>query len=139
MNIKDKIWDKKTDVFLKAEGFIDGKLVATHTIKPALRPSKIKLWLDDEGVKPHANGSYFVTIVAAISDDEGNIKILNNSILKFEVSGEGEILGNEAFIANLKEVVWGTAPILVKTTTKAGKNTVKASMNQRRLAATSFC
>lgn len=132
MDMKDKIRDKKIEeVFLKAEGFIDGKLVATDTVKPALRPSKIKLWLDDEGVKLHANGSDFVTVVAAITDDEGNIKRLNNSILKFEVSGEGEILGNEPFIANPREVVWGTAPILVKTTTKAGEITVKASMNRR--------
>ena len=129
MDIKEKHRDKETgEVFLIAEGFIDGKLVATDTVRPALRPEKIKLWLDDENVDLHADGSDFVTVVAAITDKNGNIKRLNNSILKFEISGEGEILGNEAFITNPKEVRWGTAPILVKTTTTPGEITVKASL-----------
>lgn len=132
MDMKAKHREKKAqEVFLAAEGYIDGELVATDTVRPALRPTKIKLWLDDENLDLQADGSDFVTVVAAVTDDEGNIKRLNNSVLKFEISGEGEILGNEAFIANPRKVVWGTAPILVKTSTTPGKITVKASMNRK--------
>jgi len=129
MDIKEKHREKKAqEVFLKAEGFIDGKLVATDTVRPALRPEKIKLWLDDEDLDLHANGSDFVTLVAAVTDKNGNIKRLNNSTLEFEISGEGEILGNRTFIANPQDLRWGTAPILVKTTTTPGEITVKASL-----------
>ena len=130
MEMKARNRDKKSqEVFLKAEGYIDGKLVATDTVRPALRPSKIKLWLDDENVNLNADGSDFVTVIAAVTDDQGNIKRLNNSVLKFEISGEGEILGDEPFIANPQKIVWGTAPVLVKSSTNPGKITIKASMN----------
>ena len=42
-----------------AEGYIDGKLVATHRRSPALRPEKIVLWVDDEGTGVTANGAEF--------------------------------------------------------------------------------
>ena len=130
MEMKARNRDNKSqEVFLKAEGYIDGKLVATDTVRPSLRPSKIKLWLDNENVNLNADGSDFVTVVAAVTDDQGNIKHLNNSVLKFEISGEGEILGNEAFIANPQKIIWGTAPILVKSSTNPGKITIRASLN----------
>ena len=132
MDIKEKHRARKAnEVFLKAEGFIDGKLVATDTVRPALRPEKIMLWLDDENLNLKANGSDFVTLVAAVTDKDGNIKRLNNSILEFEISGEGEILGNQNFIANPQQLRWGTAPVLVKTTNTPGEITVKASLRMK--------
>ena len=40
---------KQDDVYLLAEGLIDGKVVATHKVVPARRPEKILLWMDNEG------------------------------------------------------------------------------------------
>lgn len=129
MDIKEKHRERKAnEVFLKAEGFINGKLVAVDTVRPALRPEKILFRLDDENLRLKANGSDFVTVVASVTDKKGNIKRLNNSILEFEISGQGEILGNQSFIANPQHLRWGTAPILVKSTHIPGKITVKASL-----------
>ncbi|TXD46348.1 glycoside hydrolase family 2 protein [Polaribacter sp. IC073] len=119
---------KQKDAYLLAEGFINGKLVATDTVLAVLRPEKIILWVDDDGVNLKADGSDFVTVIAAITDKSGNIKRLNNSILQFEISGEGTLIGDKPFIASPRQVNWGTAPILVQSTTKSGKITVKASL-----------
>ena len=35
---------KPDDVYLLAEGLVDGKVVATHKVQPARRPEKIVLW-----------------------------------------------------------------------------------------------
>lgn len=129
LDIKALHRDKKqNDAYLLAEGFINGKLVATDTVHPALRPEKIILWVDNDGVDLKADGSDFVTIVAAVADKQGNIKRLNNSIITFEISGEGTLIGNEPFVANPRQVSWGTTPVLIQSTTKPGDITIKASM-----------
>ena len=68
-------------------------------------------------------------VVAAITDKNGTIKRLNNSTIKFELEGEGEIIGDNPLLSNPKKIQWGTAPILVRATTKAGKIKVKASLD----------
>lgn len=120
--------EKSDEVFLKAEGYVNGKLVATQTVQPALRPEEIRLWIDDEGVNLIADGSDFVTIVAAVTDKQGRIKRLNNSIIQFEILGEGAIMGSEMLISSPKQLSWGTAPVLIQSTTTPGEITVKASM-----------
>lgn len=119
---------KQAQVYLLAEGLIDGKVVATHQRFPARRPAKILLWADNEGVKLHADGSDLVTIVAAIADQNGNIKRLNESSIRFSVEGEGRLIGDETILANPAPVVWGTAPVLLQSTTKAGKIKIHAEM-----------
>ncbi len=116
------------DVYLLAEGLIDGKVVATHKVCPARRPSKVMLWLDNEGNDLEAGGSDFTTVVAAITDREGNIKRLNNYYIKFHIEGEGRILGGAGELANPAPVKWGTAPIVVQSTLKAGKIRITASV-----------
>ena len=101
---------KQDEVFLLAEGIIDGKVVATHEVRPARRPEKLLLWVDNENTDLKADGSDFVTVVAAIADKNGNIKRLNNYYVKFHVEGEGRILGGANILANPAPVKWGTAP-----------------------------
>lgn len=120
--------EKQLDSYLLAEGFIDGKLVATHKVTPARRPSKLVLWIDNEDMDLKADGSDLVTVVAAVADGNGNIKRLNNYYIKFEIEGEGELVGNEETYTNPRPVQWGTAPILVRSTTKAGKIKIRASV-----------
>ena len=119
---------KQSDSYLLAQGYVDGKLVATHQVKPTRRPSRIKLWVDNEGTSLHADGSDMVTVVAAIADDQGNIKRLNNEHILFSIEGEGRIVGDQESFSNPVEVKWGTAPVLIQSTTTAGKIKVKASV-----------
>lgn len=78
---------KHDDSYLLAEGLMDGKVVASHKVMPARRPSKLLLWADNENVEMTADGSDLVTVIAAVADDKGNIKRLNNYHIKFEVEG----------------------------------------------------
>lgn len=119
---------KQDDVYLLAEGLIDGKVVATHKVVPARRPEKILLWMDNEGTDLKADGSDFVTVVAAVADKNGNIKRLNNYNICFSIEGEGRLLGGPGVLANPVPVKWGTAPVLVQSTLKPGKIRITASV-----------
>ncbi|WP_430811004.1 MULTISPECIES: glycoside hydrolase family 2 TIM barrel-domain containing protein [unclassified Carboxylicivirga] len=119
---------KQHEVYMQADGYIKGKKVASHRVAPARRPSQLLLWLDDEDVALQADGSDCVTVVAAVADKDGNIKRLNNYFVKFAIEGEGKLVGDASIMANPRPVNWGTAPILVQSSTIAGSITVKASV-----------
>ncbi len=134
-NVYDFMLDKKLtrskkqeDVYLLAEGFIDGKCVATHKVYPARRPEKIVLWTDHENVTLKADGSDFIPVVAGIADKDGNIKRLNNYHIKFQIEGEGNIIGGAETCSNPQTVQWGTAPALIQSTLNPGKIWVTASV-----------
>ena len=114
--------------YLLAEGLIDGKVVATHQVFPARRPTRLLLWADDEGVPLQADGSDMVVVVAAIADDQGNIKRLNNYEVRFEVEGPAMLVANEETFTNPSPVRWGTAPVLVRSTLTPGDIKVRASV-----------
>lgn len=118
---------KADDVYLLAEGLIDGKVVATHKVQPARRPEKIIMWVDSVGgERLKADGSDFVTVIAAVADRNGRIKRLNNSILHFEIEGEGVLItGSDNDNVRLE---WGTAPVIVRSTLRNGTIRVRASM-----------
>ena len=119
---------RQADVFLRAEGLINGKVVATHEVRPARRPERLLIWADHEGKELKADGSDLITVVAAVADKDGNIKHLNNYQIQFQIEGEGRIVGDETISANPAPVKWGTAPVLIQSTTKPGKIRVIASV-----------
>ncbi|AUP78513.1 glycoside hydrolase family 2 protein [Flavivirga eckloniae] len=119
---------KIDQVSIVAEGIIDGEVVARAVKKPSKRPSGIVLSLQNDGVPFTANGSDFVRVIASVVDEDGIVKRLNNSDLKFEVRGEGGIIGDASILANPRKLEWGTAPILVRSTLKPGKVIIKASV-----------
>ncbi len=119
---------KQAQVYLLAEGLIDGKVVATHKVCPARRPSRLLLWADNEGVPLRADGSDWLTVVAAVTDVQGNIKRLNNEFVKFHIEGEGRIMGGADVLANPVPLRWGTAPVLIQSTLRPGGIKVMASV-----------
>ena len=116
------------DVYMLAEGLMDGKVVVTHKVLPARRAEQIRLRVDHEGVNLRADGSDFVTVIAEVTDKNGNVKHLNNYYIKFFVEGEGRILGDAGVMANPAPVKWGSAPVLIQSTTKPGKIKVMVSV-----------
>ena len=84
--------------------------------------------VDNEGIGLRADGSDFVTVVAEITDKNGNVKRLNNYYIKFFVEGEGRILGGANVLANPAPVKWGSARVLIQSTTTPGKIKVRASV-----------
>ena len=119
---------KQDDVYLLAEGLMNGKVVATYKVTPSGAPEKLVVWLDHCGLELVADGSDVATVVAGLADSAGNIKRLGSDFVKFTLEGEGRILGGAEVMANPRLVEWGTAPVLVQSTTKPGKIKITASV-----------
>ena len=117
---------KEDDSWLLAEGLIGGKVVATDRRYPARRPTRLVIEADNAGLPLRADGSDIVTLICSVVDENGVVKRLNNERILFSVEGEAELLGNEQNGGNPVSVSWGTAPALLRTTTRAGKIKVYA-------------
>ncbi|MEG1586921.1 MAG: glycoside hydrolase family 2 TIM barrel-domain containing protein [Bacteroidales bacterium] len=120
--------NRADDVFLYAEGLIDGKVVAVDKRRPSLRPDHIRLRVDNENVDLVADGSDVVTVIAEVVDRDGVVKRLNNYSVAFGIEGEGRILGDAQIQANPRPVRWGSAPVLIQSTPVAGKIKLTASV-----------
>ncbi|VGO14178.1 Beta-galactosidase BoGH2A [Pontiella desulfatans] len=117
---------KFDEACIVAEGLIDGKVVASHARYPAKRPARLKFSIDFDGIPLVADGSDIVTVIASLVDEQGNVKRLGKERIGFEVEGEGVLLGNHLIGANPRELEWGTAPCLIRSTGRPGKITVRA-------------
>ena len=115
-------------VNMVAEGIIDGKVVCTMKRMPSRRSTKLRLYVDWENKPLVADGSDFVVVVAEVTDDSGHVRRMAKENIRFTIEGEGEIIGDERINANPRPVEWGSAPILVRSTRKAGKIRIKAEV-----------
>ena len=118
-----KKWQK---VNILAEGIINGKVVCAQKKMPSQRSTKLRLRIDSQGVPLVADGSDFVVVIAEVTDDNGNVRRLAKENIVFTIEGEGEIIGDRSINANPRTVEFGTAPVLVRSTSKAGKIRIKA-------------
>jgi beta-galactosidase len=125
LSYKQKSWQK---VRMTAEGIIDGKVVCTTKKMPSRRSTKLRLYVDDMGRPMVADGSDFMVVVAEVTDDNGNVRRLAKENVVFSVQGEGEIIGDASINANPRTVEWGSAPVLIRSTRKAGKILIKAQV-----------
>ncbi len=125
VSLTRKTEDKST-LSILAEGLIEGKVAAVHKRTVARNVTNIKLSVDDEGMALIADGSDFVPVIASVTDQQGNVKRLNNMTIHFEAEGQGHIIGNRQNGANPRIVEWGTAPVLIQSTTTPGTIRVRA-------------
>ncbi len=118
LSYKQKAWDK---VRIVAEGIIDGRVVCRDEKMPARRSTRLRLYADTMDRPLVADGSDFIVVVCEVTDDNGNVRRLAKDNIRFTVSGEGELIGdNEGIAANPRQVEWGSAPALIRSTTTAG-------------------
>ena len=75
-----------------------------------------------------ADGSDFVVVVCEVTDDLGHVRRLAKENIRFTVEGEGDIIGDASINANPRAVEWGSAPVLIRSTKKAGKIRIKAEV-----------
>jgi beta-galactosidase len=111
-----------------AEGIIDGQVVFTTEKMPSRRSTKLCLRVDDMGKPLVADGSDFVVVVCEVTDDLGHVRRLAKENIVFTVEGEGEIIGDASINANPRAVEWGSAPVLIRSTKKAGTIKMKAEV-----------
>src|SRR5574344_2196810 len=120
-----KNWQK---VNLVAEGIRNGEVVCTTKKMPSRRSTKLQLRVDYQNSPLVADGSDFIVVVAEVTDDSGNVRRLAKENVVFTVEGEGEIIGDASINANPRAVEWGSAPVLVRSTRRAGKIKVHAEV-----------
>ena len=118
-----KNWKK---VNLVAEGIRNGEVVCTTKKMPSRRSTKLQLRVDYQNSPLVADGSDFIVVVAEVTDDSGNVRRLAKENVVFTVEGEGKIIGDATIGANPRAVEFGSAPVLIRSTRKAGKIKVKA-------------
>lgn len=111
-----------------AEGIINGKVVCTCKKMPSRRSNKLQLRVDHAGQSLLADGSDFLVVIAEMTDDNGNVRRLAKDNVFFSIEGEGEIIGDAAIGANPRALEFGSAPILVRSTTTPGKIKVTARL-----------
>ncbi len=111
-----------------AEGLINGKVVVRHKRMASKRETKIVLEIQDQAVPMLANGSDIVVVTATVVDEDGIVKRLVNGDIRFEIEGEGELVGNNSNGGNPRKIEWGSAAILVRSSTSSGIIRIKASM-----------
>lgn len=93
---------------------------------PSRRSTKLRLRADDMGKPLVADGSDFIVVVCEVTDDLGHVRRLAKENIRFTVEGEGEIVGDASVNANPRVVEWGSAPVLIRSTSKAGRIRVHA-------------
>ncbi|MEI6677088.1 MAG: glycoside hydrolase family 2 TIM barrel-domain containing protein [Mariniphaga sp.] len=118
---------------LKAEGYKNGKLVATDIIKTAEEASKIELKADRPIIQ--ADGKDLSYITVKITDEKGTLEPNADNLVHFEISGEGEIVGVANGNAMSLEPAKGTerrafsgmCQVIVQSTGKKGNILLKAT------------
>ncbi|CQR47246.1 Beta-galactosidase [Paraliobacillus sp. PM-2] len=105
---------------IKAEGLIDGKVVATHVVEEPENPSALELKTDASTID--GNGSDITSIEFYIKDENGTVVPYSTNEVDFQISGPGELIGGPSIKA-----VNGANMILVKSTGAPGTIEVTAS------------
>ena len=115
-------------VKMVAEGIIGDKVVCREEKMPSRRSTKLQLRVDEMGKQLVADGSDFIVVICEVTDDLGHVRHLAKENICFSIEGEGEIVGNAAIHANPRAVEWGSAPVLIRSTRKAGRIKIKAEV-----------
>ena len=104
---------------LSVVGFVDRHIAASDRMRTAGPPVRLKLWLDDLGVRAGTNDLVFVR--AAMVDAHGAICTEVDRDVVLRVNGAGYLDGESVVKTEM-----GVCSILVRTDTKAGKISVSA-------------
>lgn len=136
----EKAWDQMADKALSrsgkqrqasivAEGLdASGVVVVTERKMAARRPARLELSVDTMDCPLQADGGDLVVVTARLVDRWGTVKRLNNSIVRFSVSGAGRLMADEATQTNPVPMAWGEASVLVRSTVVPGPIRVTASV-----------
>ena len=117
------------NVKMVAEGIHHGKVLCRDEKMPSRRSTKLRLTADEMGKQLVADGSDFIVVVCEVTDDLGHVRRLAKENIVFTVEGEATIIGDASIHANPRSVEWGSAPVLIRSTRKAGKITIKATVD----------
>jgi beta-galactosidase len=116
---------------LRAEGIIDGHVVATHVVRPPGKATRLHLEADLCGHHLAADGADWVRIYCRVCDAHGTVCPLNDDLITFSVDGPAQIIGHSEGHKDLAAervcAEAGIATTLIQAATHAGKISIKAS------------
>jgi hypothetical protein len=118
---------------LKAEGFIDGKIVSSHKIKTPGVAHHLEIEVADKGIKSIADGSDMVSFYVKVCDQNGTVLSNKNPLETFninlEVSGNGTLIGANIPRVGIasQQTEGGIGYGIIRTTNQAGDIEVNAS------------
>jgi beta-galactosidase len=95
---------------LVAKGYIGGEIVISDTVTTPGTPSALKLVIDESGRPPRAGVNDVIFVHAIIVDEYGNKVPVNDTEVKFSITGDAVVLNPERFA--LSEA--GVATVLIK-------------------------
>ncbi len=112
---------------LKAVGRTGGKEILAREVKTAGAPAKIVLEADRNVIAADGKDLSFVTV--KILDEEGTLVPYADSLISFEITGEGKIAAvdnglqtsHESFKANRRKAFNGLCLVVVQSNQKPGK------------------
>jgi beta-galactosidase len=111
---------------LKAEGLIDGKVVATHIVRPPGQPKRLRLSHDLAGQDLRADGADFVRVHATVCDARGTpCQWADDSVL-FRLTGPATIVEGDGLQFNPATAAVGVATVLVRAVNSSGLIQVRA-------------
>jgi beta-galactosidase len=118
---------------LRAEGYRNGKLVATDRVQTAGEPLKIVLSADRQSIKADGKDLSFVTV--RITDENATLVPDADNLVHFELEGEGKIIGLangnpmslEPAKGSERRAFSGMCLVVVQSTGKKGEVVLKAT------------
>jgi beta-galactosidase len=112
---------------LRAEGLIAGKVVASSVQLAPGTPNQIQLTVDSCGRDLVADGGDWLRVYAHVADARGGTYPYADDLFSFTVTGEGSVIGDASIGANPVRAEAGIATALIRSTTKPGTITVRAT------------
>jgi beta-galactosidase len=104
---------------LRAEGYINGKLVITKTVSGSGVDRKFVLIADDQELV--ADGADTTRVVARVTDEFGAIRVFANDPIVFELEGPAKLIGDNPF-----SLIGGRCAVWVRAGETAGTVRLKA-------------
>lgn len=125
---------------LKAVGYNGNKIVNTSILQTATKPTQIEMLEDNSTII--ADGQDLSYVAITLTDEKGNRNPKANNLLKFEITGPGEIVGVgnadpislESFQLPQRKAYEGKCLVIIKSTQKAGKIILKAFADDLKTA-----
>lgn len=117
---------------LRAEGYKNGKLVATDEVKTAGEAAKIELTADRKNITADGKDLSFITV--KITDSKGIAVPNADNLVQFEIEGAGKIVGvgngnamsQESAKSNERKAFSGLCQVIIQSTGDKGAVTLKA-------------
>jgi beta-galactosidase len=116
---------------LRAEGIVDGRVVATDVVRPPGKAARLHLEADLCGRDLTADGADWVRVYCRVCDAHGTVCPLSDDTITFSIDGPAQIIGHserhKELAAEKVCAEAGIATALVQAGAHAGKINVKAT------------